>query len=353
MTIYFFMIIMTFGLGVIFEKKNRKLYAFLVLLMFSLTMGLRHYTIGNDTQTYVNIFYRISNLGIESYKGNEWLEIGWVYVNYFISRFSQNYTIFLLLVSMIINIGLVYYIYKYSKDMTFSFLLIFFSRIFFSEMVIMRQFFAIIFIIFGLRYLVGEKKSFIKYFICVLLATLIHRSCLLFLLLYFIKDLKLTTNKKIWISVTSTAIFFALYNVINFITNKIGFYQNYIENFGSNNLASIFDFAIYLTEMLFIDNLYKKEIKDETGLDNLFYNMLFFGMIISFLSIRINILSRILHFFDVTNTIFLANRISQISNQKNKKILKIIVLTLYFISMCIVLIYRPDWYNVVPYRFYK
>ena len=185
MYIYILLTVFIIIFGNIFEKKHKKIYAFMVFIIFTLIAGLRHYTIGCDTETYINIFNRIAYSGIYY---SSWLEPGWVYLNYFVSLISINSTFFLIIIAMVINGGICYFIYKYSDNMCESFLLIIFSRIFFNEMNIIRQYFSNAIILFGIKYI--QDKKFIKYGLCVAIATLIHTSSCILIVLYFIRKTK-------------------------------------------------------------------------------------------------------------------------------------------------------------------
>ena len=101
--------------------------------------------------------------------------------------------------------------------------------------------------------------------------------------------------------------------------------------------------------MFFIIKKYCKKDKIDK-FDIFLYNCHFIYTIISFLAIRMSVLSRITVFFDILIMVSIPNFIEKVSYYRLIVLIYYIVLLLLFISMLVVLIYRPEWYKVTPYR---
>lgn len=94
---------------------------------------------------------------------------------------------------MFILIPIFYSIWIYSELRQFS-LLIFLAQGFFVNLSLYRQWCAMAILTFSFKYI---KERFIPFLIIVILAAFFHRTALLFLIVYFLYDKKLTIDKVI------------------------------------------------------------------------------------------------------------------------------------------------------------
>lgn len=353
MWLYIFLVILILALGIILENKNRKLYSILVCIIFTLIIGLRHYSIGVDTPVYVSIFNRIVSSGLENYR-TTWIETGFLYFYSIIGMISKDYSIMLLIISFLTNFAICKYIEKYSNNMCVSFMLIILTRIFFSEMNIIRQYLSVAVVLLAIPLI--EKKKFIKFLLYILVASLFHKSSWALFFVYFLYNINISNKVKIITIIISLMIYNFYYSFFIKITSLFGgTYMYYVDNFiESNKLGSIITFIINLIILFVIEIIRSnKTIAEKIDKkDNFFYNCHFVLTFLSFLAIKMNILGRITIFFQVITTVALPNYINMLSNKKLVFILYIIILTCFFINMIVVLKYRPEWYNVLPYKFY-
>lgn len=203
--IYFIvaMIFICFGIVEITTKDRILTYIFFVyslIIMFFLS-SLRFNT-GMDWNSYYSDFF-VNNINTEG------LEYFYKALNDFF-RLTKNYTLMLMAISSISLIP-VFLLLKKSKYRILA-LLIFFSDLFlYLNLSGMRQGIAIGITLYSTLY-IFEKKNFFKFSICILTASLFHRTALIFILAYFIPHVQL--NKKNLIKIIfSIAVFIVFQDV--------------------------------------------------------------------------------------------------------------------------------------------
>lgn len=346
MFIYLLLLFSILLLGMFLEKNNKKTYSILICIILTLIAGLRHYTIGNDTITYLRFFNNV----LSSYMTSRY-EIGFIYFTLFIRRITDNFTIYLLIISFLFNYIICKLIRKDSPNMIVSFLLFFLCRFFFNEMNIMRQYISIAIIILGFKYI--YKREFLQYFICIIVATLFHKSAFLCIILYFLYNVKITKKISIIICIASLVMFSLFYNVVNYITMKLNMYETYVDLFyGSNKIGNVISFIICLS-IIFL-SFYINKITKNNSLDkkeNYYKWLLILATVTSFLSIKISIFSRIKNYFDLFVVIFIPIIVEKI-NGKKKFLIYFIIILLFGIYCILITHYRPNWNNIYPYYFY-
>src|SRR5699024_4715427 len=109
------------------------------------------------------------------------IEPGFFLLNKFISFFSTNFTVFLIVKSVII-LGIYYYLFlNYSSNLSLSLLLLISMGSYYVSFNVIRQFMAAAITILAV---INIDKGFKKYFLIIILASSIHYSALVMLLFY-------------------------------------------------------------------------------------------------------------------------------------------------------------------------
>ncbi len=359
--IYYYMLLLLLIMLCFFVKNNnktqKKVAIAIIVVLLTLLAGLRHYTIGNDTTVYLNNYNQITIYGSDLFDSSHF-EIGYNYLVLFATSLGLSFNAFLLIISLMMNIGVGVFIYKYSKQPMFSFILFILLRLFFCEINIMREFLALTIFLSSIRFI--EKRNFIKFLLVVVLASLFHSSALFAIIIYFLYNLKLTPIKKLSFATATVVVYAFLYNILTYITQTLGIYERYVDDYyGSNRLASIVLAIISIVVYLFFKIIQKKHLDKEKMLDKIqehrltFYsNILFFSIIFSIIAIRISVFSRLSLYYQIFNIIAIPNVIRLIPNPKKRALWYIIVFVCFFIYFITVLYLRPNWNMVNPYRFY-
>ena len=155
----------------------RRIYCIFVAAILILLSGLRHEEIGPDTPMYKYIWDTInvsSNSLIETDA-----EIGFYYLMKYLKNYI-GYQGFLFVVALLSIVPVSFIIYKYSRNVSFSFLLFYSSIIFHVlEFAAQRQAIAFGFVMISFHCLMQRKLVF--YLIFLVIGSLFHQSCLIFL----------------------------------------------------------------------------------------------------------------------------------------------------------------------------
>ena len=151
----------------------------LFVFLFLLSWGLFAFNRGNAD--YAN-YYQVYEL-LGSGAKDQYLEIGFRLLMIICNKLHMPYELFLLIVASITHILLfssLEYLLEYKKNITIVWLSYVIYPYFF-DIVQYRAFLGYVICFWGLRYLFGEKKHPVKYFIAVLVSTLFHTSMILYL----------------------------------------------------------------------------------------------------------------------------------------------------------------------------
>lgn len=348
MIVYVILIISILIFGMLFQKNNKKVYSIIMMILFTLIAGLRHYTIGNDTANYVDFYSKIHWYEMEIFDISRF-EKGYIALNLLIAKTNLSYTFFLLVCAAITNFFVCRFIRENSKNMCISFLLFVLCLFFFQEMNIIRQFLAMAIFLFSLKYI--KERKLIKYIICILLAGMMHNSAFMMIPLYFLYGFKLNI-KNISIIVFITLITYMFFHkILVNVTMILGLYQGYVESmYGSDKLGNVISFLMYLCIFIFLYIVSKN--KDKTLFDEFMLLCVFILAILNFLAIKISVFTRVAMYLSVLITIAIPNFIENYIKTSDKKVMYFCILICFSIYCFVILYFRPNWNYVVPYEFF-
>lgn len=169
--------------------ENRKHKTVIIVVLFSLFMGLRNpLSNGADTISYYNLFERIKNTGWESIYVGQRVEHGFLIYVKLCSVFINNPQWFFVLSAFLMFIPLGMVVYKYSASVIQSAIMFIGFSLFSFYTTGFRQAFAIS--ICMLAFLCIENKKLIRFILLVLLAMTFHKSAIVFMPAYWIGKLK-------------------------------------------------------------------------------------------------------------------------------------------------------------------
>ena len=205
MTVYLINIslILILGYVLMYNKssdKKAKIYCTLVALQWILISGLRHVSIGADTEVYYNSFEAskntpwsklFDNLWGYLFEGSNVKDPGYFLFQKFFQIFCNDYQVYLIFIAFIFTSLMAVWIYKNSKDPCFSFLL--YSVLFYAFYALTghRQTIATALIVFlGYKYI--KERKLIKFALIAFIAYTIHKSSVVFIPYYFIANISIT-----------------------------------------------------------------------------------------------------------------------------------------------------------------
>ena len=282
-----FVVILAFLLSCLCKKNKYFLVIpFLILLMFE---SLR-YDYGNDYFSYYNIFNLIHD-------GNEIFQKEILF--YIINKYMFNFQVMIALIEGLFLYLIYKLIYKnLEKEYYFIaiFLFLFNPYIFLISLSAIRQTLAICIFIFAIQF--AYKRKIIPFICTILLASLVHKSAIFLLPVYFIANDKTISKKTVWIIIIILIFLLLMPNVFNNLLYSVlslvndNNYLNYALNSKESSVASLmFAIIIFIYLILNISKLKGK---------NLVYTKLYLiSAIIGILAFRLNMLSRFQQYFDV------------------------------------------------------
>lgn len=355
MSIYIINLILIIFLYVMLFKlyrteKSKKIFCIIVFILFSLIQGLRSFEVGNDTNNYIKFFELSKNIPwIDIILMKQWsIEPGYGLIMKICSTMSFTPQMFLLTVSIIINGGLMYYIYKYS-DNPFISVIIFIGVEFFTlSFTALRQMIAVIILLNSYKFI--KEKKFIKFILLVLLASTIHKTALIFLPVYFFRDININ-KKTIYLGI----IIFFISQLISiplivFLTKNL-FTEAYIKS----EYGGITQTLVILAYLILGILVYRKSIITEKGINNIMFIIIYFAFLIQSLACRINMVNRLMWYFYIFIIAYLPNMKKDINENLTIKQRKIKLSTIYeyiiiLLSITQYLFFSIDMYSVVPYH---
>lgn len=356
MLLYIFIFVYLVGLSTIYtyfeEKKDEiKLLTIPTFIIFLIFDGFRNSSVGGDLNFYVNVF-KENSLQIPELSNifKSRFEIGYILLNNSVRYFSDNYTIMLFSFA-IITLSIWFYVFwNYSENIYIS-LIIYFSSLgmllySFSNI---RQGLSISIGLLGFHYFVKEK--YIKGILCILIVPLFHITgiiCILFLVLR-----KIHLSLKVFVVVLLGLIltFPLLKNFSEFFVNIFPQYISYLESswfLDSYKLAPIVLSIVYLILFVIGEIILKNSELTES---EEYIRMLFFCyLIFTITTMQTSLLSRFAHYFSPFASLYVPMFLHKVTDKRIKWIIFYFIVIVYALFLLVIVYYKVEWYNVVPYR---
>lgn len=353
MIVYIFLLISIVVSRIIIENKN--VFCIVSGFLLYLLVALRSINIGlSDTsQTYLNNFNwikvnNIHNIFVNTPSSNS---IAFNLFTKFIQLFTSNYHVYLAVIGIPYILAITYLIKNYSKYPLLSYIF-FIAYYYLYSFFLVRQVFAMSFIIFSFKYL-KEKKP-VKFMLLVFIASLFHSSAIVVLIAYpFCHFVKFGIKNYVFISlifVFATSLKGTVFNLISLYAPVT---SSYIENgiYGTSN--GVFVFSILINVVLItLGYISNKKVSYD---DNILYNLATLGSIFLCFTPVVTEFYRLSLYFNVFNVVLISN---DLLNLQNNKILKdkrirvgiyivfLVFLVFYFFTKAI------NNVNANPYLFY-
>lgn len=156
------------------EKTGKRGYMWLVVLLLTLLSGLRGYSVGFDTKSYVRIFHYID----QGIMREVVQEKGFVATSYLLMKLWKNPSFLLFVYAGVTQVLIIRRLWDFREESSFTWMVLgYYMGFFCMTMNIMRQFLAVAMVFFGTRYLERRNYRIFAFWIC--LAVLFHTSSLL------------------------------------------------------------------------------------------------------------------------------------------------------------------------------
>lgn len=333
-------IMMFFGFIVIFFIKNnniKKIFCYMIILLFWWVGGLA-YKVGLDNYWYEHYYLRdLRFLKLSK----ETFEIGYVLINQFFNNLNLNYYTFRGII-FFIEVILIYKgiksFFKKKDEISWIFILLYSYGIFyFYYFSFIRQSIAISIIIYSLQYIYMKKKW--KYLFWIIIASLFHKSSIIFIGIYFlfflfqkIKSFKFFLEKKevlilgiillkiLFITSIGKNMIYSFLEKIKIIIPRLSYYINFNQD---NIIISIYDIIFILILTIYLNNI-KLKREEKFIVDYFFLIYIVYNLFINFSFFnRIRLYTDFLVFY---------NLLIVLNKYKIKNFLKVLCIILVFLQ---------------------
>lgn len=328
------------------QKAQRKLSWTLFGLVF-LMIALRHPSMGVDLgygrdHGYLASFLRLSEysfielIQLESYLN---YEKGFVLLNKFISLFSKEYQIFLA-VCAFASVFPIAYVFATRKknDVLLNWIVYLALPCFLMTYSGLRQAIAIGLVFYALIYV--EKKSLVRFVVCILLASSMHSTAIICLAIYPIYHIRLQRSERI-LTIVVFPITYVFRKQIFMILSRLVREGAVIDDNGSSALLLLFVFLYIVCTVLWMDD------SRYNGYMNIFMCACFCQCMAGVYTTA----TRVGYYFSMALPLLLPIVSENFSNRKSTHIFKIGV-GLCFMLFSIYNIMTSSWAKANPYMFF-
>ena len=365
MEIYIILLVICIAFWVInSNNKNRKLYISvlnkklvidletllynILFLFIIIVMVFRSSKVGTDLPVYLNRFESIGRTdfaNIFSLSSKYSFEYGFTILNKILFIICPHKMAFMFATSLISLFGFYYAIKKYSNLKFLSVFLFITFCIMTNSMNTIRQYMAISILLYSLKYII-EKKSLLHFLILVLIATSIHSTSLIFMIVYPL-SLIITINKYYLFVLISTLLIAALFGkgIISLIIENTSFAW-YLNRTGGSGEEMLLILSIIYAFCYILNSKYCK-----INMVLIWMHMLAMMLIFNVLSINFYIMERMMRYFSPCILILIPNSLSILPDRRKRTFLIIIVMLCFFLYFIYIMSSPESSGNTNEYKF--
>ena len=334
------------------------------LLLFGF-FGFRNISVLNDTPHYYGAYYQLTHLknyvesSIFTYRILLSFEYGYQVLQHTLIKYvsKEPFTI-IIFSSLMITWGNVKFISRQTRHIALALLMILLSGVLFDQYCLIRQSFALMFFYAAYPYLKLDRwKPYVALIIC---AAFFHLSALVLLILPIVQHIPISKRNVAIVLGIAVLISITVYELFNLL--GLGDTKYFLMNIKRNTfpIGAVLDGTLMLTLLMTCLWLYRK--MGMTSYDKTTFWIGVCGLCVciitpSFLSFfRLNIfvwpIIYITFFRFVDADDQMTDHGAQNQCQALRRQMMMMVMGLLAVRMAIILMFRNEWYHLVPYSFY-
>lgn len=344
------------------EAKNlrRNVFSGIMLIPMFFIVAARDLSIGNDTEVYYNGFMSIARAdSLSDAFMNSRYESGYVILNYIISHMGMGYYMFQIIVTAFIFISLYVFIVRNSENIAFSCFIFVSMRMLFGAMSIMRMWIAIAILLYAINAIKAQKiYRFLFFVFC---AMLFHKTAIVFIILYPISKFSNQRAIKSLLIVGACIISFGGTAFFSFFTSITGQYEGYLDSvyFNNPNMIGVILSLFIDIAFLIIFIVYRKQFlmdamdnNSKISLSHISYLATYVIVAIDIIGLQNTIMNRISAYFTVIYLYAIPHLTESLHDRQDAKVLRLIIICCLMIQDYIVMLLRPEWNGVTPYKLF-
>lgn len=334
-----------------FKNVNRKILTGFLLLPMFILVAFRAEYVGPDTAAYSFFYDNIAQ--VDSLKDALDLlnmEFGFVFFMYLCSRIGFSYFEFQFLVSFFIFYSFYRFMHKHSRYIAVSCFMFFANNFMFGTMNVVRMWCAVAILLYAMDALVDHR--FKQYLFIVLIASCFHLSALCFVIVYPLKRFEWNKINLSIIFVCTMGITLFARPIFSLLFSFIRKYGNYLDRFEqSMSLATVLGLIVEILLFAFISRVYRKDLYDDNSQNQLLYTIQIISVCISIVGLSNNIMGRVEYFFSSYSLISIPLGLKKIKKWRSRLLFATILIFCISAKFLVILKFRPEWYQVIPYGF--
>lgn len=325
----------------------KKRICILICVQLILFTGLRAYTIGADTQVYLN--------ALEYYEGLPkkeiltaslvWpydFEIGYFMLTKICAWLGLNKTAFLLIIAVLIYIPIVKLIFKYSGSPYLS-LLCYFAVGFYSHSAgIFRQMIAVSICWCSLEYI--KQRKLWKFLLLILVAFIFHNTALIFLPAYFLWNIDLTEIPQIILIATAVCLLFGK-QIMSLAVKLLPQYSGYMTH--STSGGTYLMLAMYL--MIYLVYVFISKYKPLDQAHAFFVNCIAAALLLQAASYSVSFFGRAIYYYSLATIILIPN-LPFIGMRKKDRVVTLLAICVILFALVFLQFYDDE--RMTPYRMF-
>lgn len=329
---------------VIPTQKRSEVLCWVVGVQLLLTAVLRNDSVGGDLIVYLEVFNTIKNLQWNEVISSTRFEYGYLLLNKISSLISEDGRVLIVITSLCVVIGYIYYIYKNSRIKWLSLFLFIALGHYLTSLSMLRQSIAIVILLNSLQFV--EKRQFVRFLLCIISASCFHVTAIVFIVLYPLAKFKISIGYFLIIFFLSFALSKLFGNIFLFTA-----IEQYFTNYDGKIIAGEGYNMLFLLFLITFLGIVFYKFPDRHGKKiNIPYQMMILACSFQLFSLQFSLFSRIVLYFSTAMIVFVPNVLSLISDKKIRLMAQIIVCILATLYLIIIVLAR-NTSNIYPYTF--
>lgn len=247
----------------------------------------------SDYRNYIWLFKYVNNFSFdEMFSYGFQQEIGYVLLNRLIGLFTSDGLYLMIATSFLILFLFYSELIRESANLWLSILMFVTIGAYYGSFNITRQIIAAAIVFASSRFL--YRRDFGRYFACILLATLFHRTSFIMVLMYFVLNTKLNLRNAL-VALLSFYAIFTFSDRIFLLTASLLNYGYTLGSYGTNQLGYT---SVIVPTAVFCFVLFHFKLLDmNKAKDRIMFNAILFYFFFSILGTRLMLLERFTEFF--------------------------------------------------------
>jgi hypothetical protein len=334
------------------NNRKEKFFLWMIILTLTFVSGLRHQSVGIDTQGYIDIISKLRGGYIPKISNVN--EQGFLVLSYILVNVSKGYTLALLAFAFITNALIIFRLYDYKDKISLTWAIFIYYMIFyFTSFNTIRQWLAMAIVFFATKYIGKNTVSNIIYISLVVLAISMHTTAvfaIFFLPLYY---LALPSNNRRHVMIKICMIIVAIFIGSAVYTTIINRYSSYISSSIYGDMSAInIVLLLFLCFIILYDNDWKITIqRPGTDLSAISMTRIKFETFAFFIGIVLTLMVFFTRYADRVGQYFLLFEVVVFPYYINKKRTRLITIT-FVVLLCVYLRFSSflsSGYGEIPY----